>query len=56
MIINIQTVQQAIQIFEFEKTDLLEIALTHPSRIYEVYMDRQQQNEQETNIYQFWLF
>lgn len=35
MSIDIETVKKAIGIPEFTRTDLLEIALTHPSKIYE---------------------
>ncbi|BBD63057.1 hypothetical protein NIES2109_59070 (plasmid) [Nostoc sp. HK-01] len=47
MRINIQSVQQAIQISEFENTKFLEIALTHPSRIYESSINHQQKDEQK---------
>ena len=47
MSINIETVQKAICIHNFKRTDLLEIALTHPSRIYENSKNRQQQDKQE---------
>ncbi|OYD93144.1 hypothetical protein CDG76_20850 [Nostoc sp. 'Peltigera membranacea cyanobiont' 210A] len=47
MSIDIETVQEAICIPNFKRTDLLEIALTHPSRIYENYNNRQQQDKQE---------
>ena len=47
MSIDIETVQEAICIPNFKRTDLLEIALTHPSRIYENYKNRQQQDKQE---------
>ncbi|MBD2452393.1 hypothetical protein H6G76_35920 [Nostoc sp. FACHB-152] len=46
MKINTQAVQQAIQISDFKNPNLLEIALTHPSRIYESHINRQQQDEQ----------
>ena len=35
MSLDIETVKKAIGIPEFTRTDLLEIALTHPSKIYE---------------------
>ncbi|HEY9597825.1 MAG TPA: ribonuclease III domain-containing protein, partial [Cyanophyceae cyanobacterium] len=45
---NIETVKQAIGIPNFKKTELLEIALTHPSYIYENQsLNRQQQDLQE---------
>jgi dsRNA-specific ribonuclease len=45
---SIETVKQAIGIPEFKKTELLEIALTHPSYIYENNsLNRQQQDRQE---------
>jgi len=45
---SIETVKQAIGIPEFKKTELLEIALTHPSYIYENHnLNRQQQDLQE---------
>ncbi|MEH2355666.1 ribonuclease III domain-containing protein [Nostoc sp.] len=47
MSIDIEKVQEAICIPNFKRTDLLEIALTHPSRIYENYNNRQQQDKQE---------
>ncbi|MEH2087096.1 NACHT C-terminal helical domain 2-containing protein [Nostoc sp.] len=47
MSIDIEKVQEAICILNFKRTDLLEIALTHPSRIYENYNNRQQQDKQE---------
>ncbi|MEH1933114.1 MAG: ribonuclease III domain-containing protein [Nostoc sp.] len=47
MSIDIETVQQAISIPDFKRTDLLEIALTHPSQIYENSNNRQQQDKQE---------
>lgn len=47
MNIDIETVQKKIGIPNFKRTDLLEIALTHPSRIYENYNNRQQQDRQE---------
>ena len=49
MSINIEAVQQAICIPNFKKIDLLEIALTHPSQIYENSNNRQQQDKQERN-------
>jgi dsRNA-specific ribonuclease len=33
--LDIETVKKAIDIPEFTRTDLLEIALTHPSKIYQ---------------------
>ncbi|QSJ16260.1 hypothetical protein JYQ62_31670 [Nostoc sp. UHCC 0702] len=47
MSINIARVEQAIGIFNFKRTDLLEIALTHPSRIYENRRNRELQDKQE---------
>ncbi|MEH2283332.1 MAG: ribonuclease III domain-containing protein [Nostoc sp.] len=47
MNIDIETVQKKIGIPNFKRTDLLEIALTHPSRIYENYNNRQEQDRQE---------
>jgi len=48
MSINIETVKKAIGIPEFTRTDLLEIALTHPSKIYDnKNLNRQQQERQE---------
>ncbi|MCA1991368.1 MAG: hypothetical protein LDL41_04865 [Coleofasciculus sp. S288] len=45
---NIETVKQVIGIPDFQKTELLEIALTHPSYIYENQsLNRQQQDLQE---------
>lgn len=49
MSINIEAVQQAICIPNFKRIDLLEIALTHPSQIYENSNNRQQQDKQERN-------
>ena len=48
MTIDIEAVKKAIRIPEFTRTDLLEIALTHPSKIYENnHLNRQQQEQQE---------
>ena len=48
MTIDIEAVKKAIRIPEFTRTDLLEIALTHPSKIYENnHLNRQQQGQQE---------
>ena len=48
MTIDIEAVKKAIRIPEFTRTDLLEIALTHPSKIYENnHLNRQQQERQE---------
>jgi dsRNA-specific ribonuclease len=48
MIVNIEAVKNAIGIADFNRTDLLEIALTHPSYIYENQnLNRQQQIQQE---------
>ncbi len=45
---SIETVKKAIHIPDFRKTELLEIALTHPSKIYENRnLNRQQQERQE---------
>jgi dsRNA-specific ribonuclease len=47
--IDIEAVKKAIGIREFTRTDLLEIALTHPSKIYQNddNLNRQQQDQQE---------
>lgn len=48
MSVNIEAVKNAIGIADFNRTDLLEIALTHPSHIYEDQnLNRQQQVQQE---------
>lgn len=48
MTVDIEAVKKAIRIPEFTRTDLLEIALTHPSKIYENnHLNRQQQEQQE---------
>lgn len=48
MSIDIETVKKAIGISEFTRTDLLEIALTHPSKFYENnHLNRPQQKQQE---------
>jgi len=48
MSVNIEAVKNAIGIADFNRTDLLEIALTHPSHIYENQnLNRQQQVQQE---------
>lgn len=48
MNINIEAVKKAIALPNFQKTELLEIALTHPSRIYEdSNLNRQQRDLQE---------
>ncbi|HCF27252.1 MAG TPA: hypothetical protein DEV81_08625 [Cyanobacteria bacterium UBA11049] len=56
MSIDIEAVKKAIGIPEFTRTDLLEIALTHPSKIYhnddnlnrqQQDLNRQQQDQQE---------
>lgn len=48
MSVNIEAVKNAIGIANFNRTDLLEIALTHPSHIYENQnLNRQQQVQQE---------
>ena len=45
---SIETVKQVIGIPDFKKTELLEIALTHPSHIYENNnLNRQEQDLQE---------
>ena len=45
---NIETLKKVIGIPNFKKTDLLDIALTHPSYIYENNtLNRQQQDLQE---------
>lgn len=49
MSIDIEAVKKAIGIPEFTRTDLLEIALTHPSKIYQNddNLNRQQQDQQK---------
>lgn len=48
MSLDIETVKKAIGIPKLTRTDLLEIALTHPSKIYENRnLNRQQQERQE---------
>lgn len=48
MSLDIEAVKKAIGIPEFTRTDLLEIALTHPSKVYEYKnLNRQQQERQE---------
>ena len=48
MSLDIETVKKAIGIPKLTRTDLLEIALTHPSKIYENRnLNRQQQQLQE---------
>ncbi|MBD2692166.1 ribonuclease III domain-containing protein [Anabaena catenula] len=47
MSINIDSVKQVIGIPDFQKTELLESALTHPSRIYETNKNQQQKDQQE---------
>lgn len=48
MSLDIEAVKKAIGIREFTRTDLLEIALTHPSKIFENNnLNRQQQEQQE---------
>jgi dsRNA-specific ribonuclease len=48
---NIETVKQAIGILNFKKTELLEIALTHPSYIYENNNLNQLQKDQQKREY-----
>lgn len=48
MSIDIEAVKWAIALPEFTRTDLLEIALTHPSKVYENNnLNRQQKDQQE---------
>lgn len=48
MILNIEAVKKQLGIPEFNRTDLLEIALTHPSKIYQNdNLNRQQKDQQE---------
>jgi dsRNA-specific ribonuclease len=49
--INIEAVKTAIGIPNFQETELLEIALTHPSRIYEQPNLTQQQKDEQENKY-----
>ncbi|MBD2387063.1 NACHT C-terminal helical domain 2-containing protein [Cylindrospermum sp. FACHB-282] len=49
MSINIEAAKQAIGIPDFQRTDLLEIALTHPSQIYGTNKNQQQKDQQNLN-------
>jgi dsRNA-specific ribonuclease len=49
--IDIEAVKKAISIPEFTRTDLLEIALTHPSKIYQNDNLNQQQQDQQKREY-----
>lgn len=51
MSIDIDAVKQAIGIFNFNRTELLEIALTHPSKIYENSNLNWQQKKQQEREY-----
>jgi len=46
--VNLEAVKSAITLPNFQQTALLEIALTHPSYIYDdLNLNRQQQDQQE---------
>lgn len=50
MNIDIEAVKEQINIIDFKRVELLKIALTHPSYIYEITKsNRQQQEQQERN-------